>query len=112
MSNYPGSKCGRLTKRSRTGVSGIRFDWAARVAGPMLRVIATCTDQQGRAKHTSFSVEANGLEGALDKALQVRLAYGAPAPDRSKLLQLLHTEYTTRNPTKGATHERPPASDE
>ena len=43
-----GSKMGRLMWRSRTRTAGIRFEWAMRSCGPVLRVVATWTDRQGR----------------------------------------------------------------
>ena len=41
------------------------------------------------ARHTSFSVERNGLEGALDLAIAKRVSCGAPQPDRDALLKAL-----------------------
>ena len=75
-----GSTMGRLMWRSRTRTAGIRFEWALRSCGPVLRVVATWTDRQGQPHHTSFSVQCNGLEGALDRAIASRISCGAPMP--------------------------------
>src|SRR6478736_72648 len=64
-----GSSTGRLMRRSRTRTAGIRFEWVTRTTGPVLRVVATWTDSHGQPHHTSFSVQCNGLEGALDRAI-------------------------------------------
>lgn len=91
-----GSKVGRLMRRSRTQVAGIRFEWVSRNCGPVLRVVATWTDKQGVPHHTSYSVHAKGLEGALDLAIAARTSAGAPMPDRADLLQRLSAEFHTR----------------
>jgi hypothetical protein len=90
-----GSKMGRLMWRSRTRTAGIRFEWAMRSCGPVLRVVATWTDHQGQPHHTSYSVQCNGLEGALDRAIASRISCGAPLPDREDLLQRLRQEFAT-----------------
>lgn len=103
-----GSKVGRTTCRSRTRVAGIRFEWVNRIScGPVLRVVATWTDKAGVPHHTSFSVQAQGLEGALDKAIAARTSAGAPEPDRAGLLQRLRAEFETRQaPAKPAQSAR------
>ena len=93
-----GSAMGRLMRRSRTRTAGIRFEWAMRSCGPVLRVVATWTDRQGQPHHTSYSVQCNGLEGALDRAIASRISCGAPVPDREDLLQRLRQEFTTAPP--------------
>lgn len=90
-----GSTMGRLMQRSRTRTAGIRFEWVLRTIGPVLRVVATWTDQFGQPHHTSFSVQCNGLEGALDRAIASRVSCGAPLPDRADLLQRLQQEFAT-----------------
>lgn len=90
-----GSSMGRLMWRSRTRTAGIRFEWVLRTIGPVLRVVATWTDWQGQPRHTSFSVQCNGLEGALDRAIAARISCGAPLPDRADLLQRLQQEFAT-----------------
>jgi hypothetical protein len=90
-----GSTMGRLMRRSRTRTAGIRFEWAMRSCGPVLRVVATWTDRQGQPHHTSYSVQCNGLEGALDRAIASRISCGAPMPDREDLLQRLQQEFIT-----------------
>lgn len=90
-----GSTMGRLMQRSRTRTAGIRFEWAMRTCGPVLRVVATWTDQLGQPHHTSYSVQCNGLEGALDRAIASRTSCGAPLPDREDLLQRLRQEFAT-----------------
>lgn len=61
----------------------------------MLRVVATWTDHHGQPHHTSFSVQCNGLEGALDRAIAARCSCGAPPPDRDDLLRRLQREFAT-----------------
>lgn len=90
-----GSAMGRLMRRSRTRTAGIRFEWVLRTVGPVLRVVATWTDRLGQPHHTSFSVQCNGLEGALDRAIAARISCGAPMPDREDLLQRLQQEFAT-----------------
>lgn len=90
-----GSTVGRLTRRSRTRATGIRFEWAARACGSVLRVVATWTDRSGHPHHTTFSVERHGLEGALDLAIAARTSCGAPQPDRAELLDRLRVEFAT-----------------
>lgn len=90
-----GSTAGRLMWRSRTRTAGIRFEWAMRSCGPVLRVVATWTDRQSQPHHTSFSVQCNGLEGALDRAIAARVSCGAPMPNREDLLQRLQQEFVT-----------------
>ncbi|MFG6486899.1 hypothetical protein ACG04R_09465 [Roseateles sp. BYS78W] len=93
--NPGGSSVGRLMRRSRTRTAGIRFEWAMRTCGPVLRVVATWTDHQGQPHHTSYSVQSNGLEGALDRAIASRISCGAPQPDREDLLRRLKQEFAT-----------------
>ncbi|WP_156391753.1 MULTISPECIES: hypothetical protein [unclassified Roseateles] len=90
-----GSTMGRLMRRSRTRTAGIRFEWVLRTVGPVLRVVATWTDHYGQPHHTSFSVQCNGLEGALDRAIAARISCGAPLPDRDDLLKRLREEFAT-----------------
>ncbi|KPF46620.1 hypothetical protein IP87_12750 [beta proteobacterium AAP121] len=91
-----GSVQGRVLCTSPTGVAGVRFAWSQNLDGPALRVVASWVDKRGRPRHTSYSVERNGLEGALDKALKARTSCGAPMPDRALLLRQLRREYRTR----------------
>lgn len=84
-----GSEQGRVLRTSTTKAAGIRFVWTPGVAQPVLRVVASWTDRRGTARNTSYSVERNGLEGALDKALKARTSCGAAMPDRKALLRLL-----------------------
>jgi len=90
-----GSVVGRAPSRSTTGAAGIRFGWSRESVTPILRVIATWTDKRGRMRSTSYSVAANGLEGALDKAIAARTSTGAPMPDRADLLKRLRKERRT-----------------
>ncbi|MFG6465702.1 hypothetical protein [Roseateles sp. BYS87W] len=90
-----GSQTGRLMQRSRTRTAGIRFEWVMRTVGPVLRVVATWKDRHGHPHHTSYSVQSNGLEGALDLAIASRISCGAPRPDREDLLQRLQQEFAT-----------------
>ena len=84
-----GSAPGRLLKTSTTPAAGIRFLWSQGRDGPLLRVAATWMDKRGRPRHTSFSVERNGVEQALDLAIERRTSAGAPMPDRAALLKAL-----------------------
>ena len=88
-----GMRMGRLIKRNRTGVAGIRFEWASYANGPVLYVVATWTDQTRRDRKALYSVERNGLDGALDRALLARTSAGAPMPDRAALLLRLQQAY-------------------
>jgi hypothetical protein len=88
-----GSPVGRVLKPSKTKAPGIRFMWVEGVSAPILRVVATWTDKKGVCRHTSYSVEANGLEVALDRAIAARTSNGAPAPDKLQLLRLLRKQY-------------------
>lgn len=88
-----GSPQGRVLRTSVTKVAGIRFLWAPAAEQPVLRVVATWTDRRGRSRCTSYSVQHNGLDGALDKALAARTSCGAPMPDRPALLRLLRREF-------------------
>lgn len=79
---------------------GIRFQWMDRVQGATLFVCAFWTDRQRTQagvhrvlRHTAYSTAKNGLEGALDKAIDARTSQGAPRPDKSKLLKELQREY-------------------
>lgn len=104
-----GSSIGRLMRTSHTRAAGIRFEWTERSHGPVLRVVATWTDREGHPRHTSFSVQRNGLEGALDKAIEARCSCGAPKPDRQDLLQRLQREFATR-PSAPIVVDEPPAT--
>lgn len=91
-----GSPTGRVSCRSRTDEAGIRFVWTKTADTPILRVHASWTDKNGVDRHTSFSCETNGLDGALSLAISRRTSAGAPCPDpkkREKLLRLLHKNY-------------------
>lgn len=90
-----GSKSGRLLRTSKTGESGIRFVWVAAANDTaILRVVATWM-HAGRPRCASYSVESNGLEGALDKALAARTSAGAPKPNRANLIEHLRVEYAS-----------------
>ena len=93
---------GRLSKLNTSGVAGIRFTWVAAASGPILRVVATWQDRRGKSRHTSYSVEHNGLDGALDKAIIARISCGAPLPDRALLMRRLRVVYRSGAPAPGA----------
>lgn len=93
-----GSPTGRVTSLSETRTAGIRFVWTGAKSGAILRVHATHMGLGGQHKHTSYSVEYNGLEGALDKAIVARTAAGAPQPDKADLLERLRQEYRSGPP--------------
>ena len=94
-----GSEQGRVLSTSVTRAAGIRFEWARDTSTPILRVIATWTDRRSKCRNTSYSVERNGLDGALDKAIAARTSCGAPAPRRDALLRLLRREYRSQGST-------------
>ena len=96
-----GSTQGRVLSTSLTGSAGIRFSWSTEAAEPRLRVVASWVDKQGRPRQTSFSVQRNGLMGALDKAIEARTSCGAPVPDRVALLRLLRREQRTQSQLVG-----------
>ena len=80
---------GRLSKLNTSGVAGIRFTWVHAACGPILRVVATWQDWRGQSRHTSYSVEFSGLDGALDKAITARISSDAQMPDRALLMRKL-----------------------
>jgi hypothetical protein len=96
-----GSPVGRVLATSQTGQAGIRFEWTPRESGPVLRVVATWTDKRGKSRHTSYSCDRNGLDGALDLAIAKRISCGAPLPDRERLLKLLRREHRTKGKSAG-----------
>lgn len=96
-----GSSVGRPSKLTKTGAPGIRFVWTHGAVVPVLRVVATWIDRDGARRHTSFSVEKNGLEGALDRAIEARTSNGAPSPDKATLLPLLLDHYRAGPPARG-----------
>ena len=92
------SVVGRLSKLNTSGVAGIRFTWVAAASAPILRVEATWQDRRGQSRHTSYSVEHNGLDGALDRAIAARISCGAPQPDRALLMRKLRAVYRSGAP--------------
>ena len=93
-----------VSRRNSSGVAGIRFEWVSAASAPILRVVATWQDRQGQPCRASYSVEHNGLAGALDLALVARTSCGAPMPDRAALLDRLEAVYRSQgdSPTGGA----------
>lgn len=73
---------------------GITFRWREYGGVPRL-VVEVTWPEKGRGRHTCYSVEANGLEGALDLAIERRVKAGALPPDRKRLLLALRKEYVT-----------------
>lgn len=89
-----GSPLGRRNKLSPSPSAGIRFEWQSYAISTVLSVVATWPDPHtGRPCSTRYSVERNGLAGALDKALERRRKAGAPPPDRTSLLLALEATY-------------------
>lgn len=84
-----GSELGRLISTSRTPAAGIRFEWERFAVSTVLYVVVSWRDKDGRPCGTRFSVGRNGLEGAIDMAIERRVASGAPMPDRKALLRAL-----------------------
>ena len=91
-----GSEQGRVPSGSATKAAGIRFEWTIDSSTPILRVVATWTDRRKKGRNTSYSVERNGLGGALDKAIAARTSCGAPVPSRDALMRLLRREYRNK----------------
>lgn len=87
-----GSPEGRRTARSPTPAAGVRFEWHAFAQSTVLYVVASWRDKKGQSRCTRYSVERNGLQGALDKAIAARTSAGAPVPDRKALLRALRNE--------------------
>lgn len=88
-----GPKRGRIQTNNKTGEPGIQFLWR-RYETPVLAVAASWTDPKTKKpRHTSFSVESNGLEGALDKAIAARNKSGAPVTTKTALLRKLRSVY-------------------
>lgn len=86
---------GREMRNNRSGAAGIRFDWLeGRDGHNYLSVVATWTDQAGKARTARYSVQRNGLAGALDLAIKARCSAGAPAPNRELLLANLRAEFS------------------
>lgn len=96
-----GSAQGRVLSTSTTGAAGIRFAWSNVDTEPLLRVVASWVDKKGRPRQTSYSVQRNGVVGALDMAIEARTSCGAPMPDRAALLRLLRREYRTKSQLAG-----------
>lgn len=93
-----GSPTGRVLSTSKTKAPGICFVWAPGQDAPRLLVVATWVDKKGKYRSTSYSVEANGLEVALDRAIKARTSAGAEAPDKVSLLRLLRKQYRSGPP--------------
>jgi hypothetical protein len=90
-----GSPPGRLLRTSKTPAAGVRFEWERFAVSTVLYVVVSWSDKRGRPCGTRFSVARNGFEGAIDRAIEKRLASGAPLPDRKALLQALKRTFRT-----------------
>lgn len=83
-----GSAAGRLNVRSSSPAAGIRLFWVERSSKqPGLFVGASWPDRGGRQRMTCYSTDSNGLERAIDRAIEKRIAAGCPTPDRTALLR-------------------------
>lgn len=89
-----GSTMGRRSKKSRTPAAGIRFVW--KEGRQSVLYVCASWSEGGKARHNSWSTAVNGLEGALDRAIEKRVRAGAPDPDRKSLLRALRAEYAKR----------------
>ena len=94
-----GAKTGRVNRSSLTQVAGLRFEWAQFASGPALYVRASWVNGDGHPCSTWLSVERNGLDTALDRALAARTSCGAAMPDRTALPERLRGAYRTRPPS-------------
>lgn len=96
------SKVGVLTSANTSGVAGIGFFWYGRRNGsgtPTLHVRASHPTKAGKA--IGRSVDLHGLDRALDAAIEARLNWGAPQPNREVLMRRLQAEYQTRGQQGG-----------
>ncbi len=94
-----GSPLGRRNRLSPTPAAGIRFEWLHYSLSTVLNVVATWPEPRtGRRCSSRFSVERNGLDGALDRAMECRRKAGAPLPDRHQMLDLLTEVYRAGAP--------------
>lgn len=105
-----GSPEGRRTRLSPTPAAGVRFEWQSFPRSTVLYVVASWRDRGGVARCTRYSVERNGLQGALDKAIAARTSAGAPTPDRKALLQALQAERATNTAPSTSTLADPRAA--
>jgi hypothetical protein len=102
-----GSPLGRRTRLSPTPAPGIRFEWLHYSQSTVLNVVANWPDPRtGRRCSSRYSVERNGLDGALDRALENRRKAGAPMPDRQHLLDLLTEVYRSGAPAVSKRRQR------
>lgn len=92
-----GSPKGRPNSRSSTPAAGIRFVWEEYGNSSVLYVVASWTNPDGRPAQSSWSTAKHGLEGALDMAIERRVASGAPEPDKKALLKALKVVYKSRD---------------
>jgi hypothetical protein len=91
----PPTRRGILLSNNTSGISGIQFQWRPSRSGESeyLYVCGNYTDATGRPRAFAYSVQRNGLDGAMDKALAVRRKHGAPVPERAHALKLLRRAY-------------------
>lgn len=83
-----GSAVGRRNVRSSSPEAGIRLFWVERSSKqPGLFVGVSWPERGGRQRMTCYSTDSNGLQGAIDRAIEKRIAAGCPTPDRAALLR-------------------------
>ncbi len=83
-----GSAVGRRNVRSSSPEAGIRLFWVERSSKqPGLFVGVSWPERDGRQRMTCYSTDSNGLQGAIDRAVERRIAAGCPTPDRTALLR-------------------------
>lgn len=98
LSVIPGRGGGILGRRSRMTrlEAGISMNWRTFGGGlPKLYLLVSWKEGE-RKRGTALSVDKNGLEKPLRRAIAIRVKAGAPRPDFQELLATLMTEYQTR----------------
>lgn len=91
-----GAPKGQPNVRSSTPAAGIRFVWEEFSESAVLYVVASWTSPEGKPAQSSWSTARHGLEGALDRAIEKRVASGAPDPDKKALMRVLRATYKSR----------------
>ena len=70
---------GRMTKKNRSGLPGLRFEWR-QYSGqiPYLYLVGSYSDANGECHTFCRSVEKHGFDGALNDGLSIRKKHGTP----------------------------------
>lgn len=85
---------GKMTRANRSGVVGLRLRWWYSADGtPAPYIQANWTDDDGIVRCCTYSVEYNGIEGAVARALQKRARMRIPVPAVSQAVKTLAKSY-------------------